>query len=195
VDRYHITLFIHLLTLIAAGIASAIINLALGRRARARTVGEMLDWHRVLESSAKVFPIALASFAITGGYMLNLSQIPMLSTPFAVAGLVGVAWLLVTGIFLGVKGRGLRAMLEEMAKKGLDQPAPTLVPPPFIAALPTVNPAIAVAVAFDMTTKPSSMTVAFGILAIGLVVGAAMWMRRPAPVPIPISLDAYEGDA
>jgi hypothetical protein len=180
-DRYHVTLFIHLLTLVAASVVSAIVHLAVARRARARTVGEMLDWHGVLESSAKLFPISLAAFVITGGYMLNLSQTPM-SSPFAVAGLVGVAWLLVSGVFLGVKGKGLRGMLEGMAKKGLDQPAPKLVPPPFIAALPMINPAIALAVAFDMTVKPASISVALGVLAIGFVVGAAIGMRRKAPV-------------
>lgn len=180
-DRYHITLFVHFLTLVVAAVASALISLALHRRARARTVGEMLDWHGVVEASAKLFPVALASFVITGGYMLSLSQTPIMSTPFALAGLVGVAWLLVTGIFLGIKGKALRGMLEEMAKKGLDQPAPALVPPPFIAALPTINPAIALAVAFDMTTKPSSVPLAFGVLAIALVIGAARGMRRPTP--------------
>jgi hypothetical protein len=178
-DRYHITLFIHLLTLIVAAAVSAITGIAAARRARARTVGEMLDWHIVLISTAKIFPICLALFVITGGYMLSLTGTPM-STGFAVAGLAGVAWLLGSGIFLGVKGKGLKIMLDGLAQRGLDQPAPKLVPPPFLAALPVINTTVAIAVAFDMTVKPSSLTVALGIVVGAIVVAAAAGMRRPA---------------
>jgi hypothetical protein len=52
-DRYHITLFIHILALLVAASATAITKLAAGRRARARTVGDVLDWHNVLMSTSR----------------------------------------------------------------------------------------------------------------------------------------------
>jgi len=180
-DRYHIALFIHIVTLIVAASTTAVTKLAAGRRARARTVGEVLDWHTVLMSASKTFPICLAAFVISGFYMLRLSRTAFWSTGFVVAGLVGVALLLVSGVFLSTKGKALEQFLEQLAKRGADQPAPKLVPPPMIAALPTINTGIALSVVFDMVTKPASVSVALGVVLIGIVVGAAAAMPRTAP--------------
>jgi hypothetical protein len=180
-DLYHITLFVHILTLIVAASATAIVKLAIGRRARARTVGEALDWNSVLNGTAKLFPMCLAAFVITGGYMLSVNKVPIWSTGFIVAGLVGVALLLVSGVFLATKGRAVTQMLEEMATRGADQPAPRLVPPPVVAVLPTVNTGIALSVAFDMVAKPTSIPIALSVVAIGIVLGVATAPRRAAP--------------
>jgi hypothetical protein len=180
-DLYHITLFVHLFTLIVAASATAVTKLAVGRRARARTVGEALEWHTVLMSTSKLFPICLAAFVITGSYMLSIAQLHVWSTGFVVAGLVGVVLLLVSGVFLATKGKALKQVLEEMAKNGLDQPAPKLAPPALVAALPVINTGIALGVVFDMVTKPASIPVALGVVAIGIAIGAAAGARRPAP--------------
>jgi hypothetical protein len=181
-DRYHIALFIHIVTLIVAASATAVTKLAVGRRARARTVREVLEWHDVLSSASKAFPICLAAFTLTGFYMLGVSHAAIWTSGFVVAGLVGVVLLLVSGVFLATKGRALRQMLEQMAKNGADQPAPKLVPPPLIAALPMINTGIALGVVFDMVTKPASVAVALSVVAIGIGVATAGAMRRPAPV-------------
>jgi len=47
VDLYHIVLFLHIVTLLVAAGVTAVVKLAIGRRARARTVGDVLDWHNV----------------------------------------------------------------------------------------------------------------------------------------------------
>jgi hypothetical protein len=181
-DLYHITLYVHIVTLLVAAGTTAVVKLAIDRRNRARTVGEVLDWHNVLMSASKFFPICLVLFVVTGSYMLSVNHISAWSTGFVIAGLVGVALLLVSGIFLGTKGKALGQMLEGMAKSGADQPAPKLVPPPVVAALPMINTGIALAVAFDMVTKPISIPVALSVLAAGIVLGAVVGMRRPAPV-------------
>ncbi len=183
-DRYHVALFIHIVTLIVAASATAVTKLAVGRRARARTIGEALDWHDVLMSSSKVFPMCLAAFVITGFYMLSVSRASIWSSGFVVAGLVGVVLLLVSGVFLGTKGKALRHMLDEMAKRGMDQPAPKLVPPPLLAALPMINTGIALSVVFDMVTKPSSIPLALSVVAIGIALGAAGGLRRHAPAVV-----------
>src|SRR5262245_1132237 len=131
-DRYHIALFFHLMALITAAFLTATTKIAVGRRARARTVGDALDWHNVLESSSKLFPVCLAVFVITGFYMLGITKLSP-STGFVVAGLVGVAYLLVSGVFLATKGKALSKVLEGIAQKGADLPAPKLVPPPIVA--------------------------------------------------------------
>lgn len=180
-DLYHIALFVHIVTLIVAASVTAVTKLAVGRRMRARTVGEVLDWHTVLMSASKLFPLCLAAFVITGFYMLSLSHAGIWSTGFIVAGLVGVTLLLVSGVFLATKAKALKQILEEMAKRGPEQPAPKLVPPPLVAALPVINTGIALAVVFDMVTKPASVPIALSVVAIGIAISAIGAMRRTAP--------------
>jgi hypothetical protein len=180
-DRYHIALFIHLVALIVAAGVTAVTKLAVGRRARARTVAEALDWHTVLMSTSKLFPICLAAFVVTGFYMLSLNHAAVWSTGFVLAGLIGVILLLVSGVFLAMRGKGLKLMLEEMAKHGPDQPAPKLVPPPLVTALPMINTGIALGVVFDMVTKPASVPVALSVVIVGIVISGARASRRPAP--------------
>src|SRR6476646_5474321 len=110
-DRYHIALFIHIVTLIVAASATAVTKLAVGRRIRARTVGDVLDWHNVLMSTSKLFPVCLAAFVITGFYMLSFTHTGIWSTGFVVAGLVGVALLLMSGVFLSTKAKALKQVL------------------------------------------------------------------------------------
>jgi len=179
-DIYHIVLFIHILTLLVAAGATAVTKLAVGRRATARTVGDALDWHNVLMAASKLFPLCLLAFVVTGGYMMSRTRIPM-STGFVVAGFVGVFLLLASGVFLATKGKALKQVLEFIATKGADQPAPQLVPPPLVAALPVINTGIALSVAFDMVTKPTSIPVALAVIGVGVVVTGAFALRRPAP--------------
>jgi hypothetical protein len=181
-DIYHIALFLHIVTLIVAAGATAITKLAVGRRARAHTVGESLDWHTLLVSTSKVFPICLASFVLTGSYMVSVIGMRGWSSGFVVAGLVGVAMLLTSGTFLGIKARALTQVLETVAEAGLDRPAPKLVPPPLVAALPAANTGVSLGVVFDMVTKPTSIPVALAVIVIGAALTTVIAMRaRTAP--------------
>jgi hypothetical protein len=184
-DRYHIALFVHLLAVVVAAGATAVTKLAATRGARAKTVGELLDWHNVLTSTAKLFPICLAAFVITGFYMLSVAHMAIWSSGFVVAGLVGVLFLFASGTFLGIKGNALKQALEHIAAKGAAQPAPILAPPALVAALPLINTGISLGVVFDMATRPASIPVALAVLAFGAVLGAAMGMKRSAPVVKP----------
>lgn len=182
-DLYHIALFVHIVALIVAASATAITKLAVGRRARARTVGEALDWHNVLVSTSKIFPICLAVFVLTGSYMVSVSGARAWSAGYVVAGLFGVATLLGSGTFLGIKGRALTQVLETIAQAGMDRPAPKLVPPPLVVVLPMVNTGISLGVVFDMATKPASIPVALSVIVIGAGLTTVLALRgRPTPV-------------
>ena len=181
---FQIALFLHILTLLAATAATAVTKMAVARRARARTLGEAIEWHATLGAAAKVFPICLAAFFLTGWYMIHALGELAWSTGFVVAGLVGVVYLLVSGIYLGVKGKALAEVLDGMAKaKGVDAPAPKLVPPPAVALLPMINTFVALAVAYDMVTRPTSIGVALIALGVGAVLGIAMGLRGHAAAP------------
>ena len=177
-DLYHVAKFLHLLALLVAAGITAVTKLAAGRRARARTVGEALDWHTVLLSAARLSPICLVVFLLTGGYMMSVVHVSM-STGFIVAGMLGVVLLFASGTFLGIKGGALKGVLEQMATKGADQPAPKLVPPGAVVLLPTINTGLALAVAFVMVTKPTSIPIALGIVAVGIVLGFLAAPKQP----------------
>jgi hypothetical protein len=181
VNLYRFALFVHLIAVIVAAGVTAVTKLAAGRRIRARTVGEALEWHNVLTSSARLFPICLAVFVLSGGYMMSVVHVSAWTTGFILAGLVGVVLLLASGTYLGMKGKALALVLEEMAARGADQPAPKLAPPPLVAVLPTVKTGIALAVAFDMVMKPVSVPLALGVVAVGIVLGVLAAPKRPGP--------------
>jgi hypothetical protein len=183
-DLYHVAKFLHLLALLVAAGITAVTKLAAGRRARAGTVGEALDWHTVLLSAARLFPICLVVFLLTGGYMMSVVHVSM-STGFIVAGMLGVVLLFASGTFLGIKGGALKGVLEQMASKGADQPAPRLVPPAAVVLLPTINTGLALAVAFVMVTKPTSVPIALGIVSVGIVLGVLAAPKQPASASAP----------
>jgi hypothetical protein len=176
-DAYHIALFVHLLALIVAAGAMAVTKLAAARRMRARTAAEALEWHLSLIAASRLFPICLALFLITGAYMVSLAGANAWSSGFVVSGFVGVALLLGTGTFLGIKARGLERVLSQITSKNADAPAPKLVPPPLVTMLPVVNTGIALAVVFDMVIKPASISLALGAIAFGIVTSAAAALR------------------
>lgn len=180
-DAYHIALFFHIVTLIVAASATAVTKLAVGRRIRARTVREALEWHDLLISTSKLFPICLALFLATGAYMVGIAGARAWSAGFVVAGLVGVILLLGSGTYLGIKAKALRQVLAKVSSRTPDASPPRLVPPPLVAMLPVVNTGVALSVVFDMVTKPASVSVALGVIAIGLAASAFVaWRKRPA---------------
>lgn len=181
-DLYHVVLYLHIITLMVAASVTAITKLAAARRVKARTVGEALEWHNILMSASKIFPICLALFVITGFYMIGVSKLSP-STGFIVGGIAGVVLLLSSGVFLATKGKVLKARLEGMAKNGADQPMPKAAPRRVVVVLPIVNTGIALSVAFDMVTKPTSIPVALAVIAVGIVVSGALAMRGSAPAP------------
>ena len=182
-DAYHIALFLHIVTLIVAASATAVTKLAVGRRIKARTAREALEWHEILISTSKLFPICLAAFLLTGVYMVSVAGGRGWSSGFVAAGFAGVVLLLGSGTYLGLKAKALKAVLENIASKAPDAPAPRLAPPPLVAMLPLINTGVALGVVFDMVTKPLSISVALGVIAAGIGVSAALaWRQRQGVV-------------
>ena len=182
-DAYHIALFLHIVTLIVAASATAVTKLAVGRRIKARSAREALEWHEVLISTSRLFPVCLAAFLLTGVYMVSAAGGRAWSSGFVVAGFAGVTLLLGSGTYLGLKATALKTVLESIASKAPDAPAPRLAPPPFVAMLPLINTGVALGVVFDMVTKPSSSLVALTVIAVGISVTAVLaWRQRQGVV-------------
>ena len=177
-DIYHIALFLHIVALVIAAGAGAVSKLAVGRRIQARTIGEALDWLNVQISASGAFPVSLATFVITGSYMVSRGGRQAWLNGFVVSGLVGVAFLLASGTYLGIKGKALKQVLEGMAKAGADRPAPRMAPPRLVAILPVANTGAALGVVFDMAAKPASIPLALGIVAAGAAITVGLSRLR-----------------
>jgi hypothetical protein len=105
--------------------------------------------------------------------MVGILRTRAWSSDFVIAGLVGVALLLGSGTFLGVRAKALTQVLQPAANNRADAPAPRLVPPRLVAMLPVINTGVSLSVVFDMVTKPAGVPVALGVIALGIASSAA----------------------
>lgn len=166
---YQVALFFHLLALLAATSASAIVHLAAGRRASAPTLRQALEWGRVTGRTSRVFPVAVIVLIATGAYMVAGRW--SWSDGWIVAGLTGAIALLASGATLGRRGAAEARMgVRRLEEAGGD--LPNDAPPDALAAvLAEANTGLALAIVLVMTIKPA-VAASFVVLAIGAALGA-----------------------
>jgi hypothetical protein len=100
-NGYHIALFIHLLALVAASAAAAIVHFAGARGGRATSPDEALQWRDLVDSTEKVFPAAVVTLFATGVFMMYQAGW-MWSAGWIVAGIAGAVTLAVAIVFVMV---------------------------------------------------------------------------------------------
>lgn len=174
---YQLALFVHLLALLAAIAASALVHYSLLRLRRAETAAEALPLIGTCHRVSPAFPIALLALVATGAWMVHSAW--SWSAGFVDAGLVGAAFLFASGAVL----EGGRAKNIAAALAGGAHPS-DVVHDPVLWAANSGNTGLALAIVFVMATKPSA-PIAFVALAVGLAIGAGVGLalRRPtAPV-------------
>ena len=169
---YQIALLVHLLALLAATAASAIVHFSAGRRAAAPTLRQALEWARLTGSAARVFPFAVLTLVASGSYMVGVAGRWSWSAGFVIAGIVGSVVLLASGAVLGKRGaaagRAAGARLQAAAGRELPNDGP---PDAVAAVLAEANTFLAIAVVAVMTLKPG-LVGALATLAVGWAIGA-----------------------
>jgi hypothetical protein len=190
-NAYHIALYVHLLAIVAASVAAALTHLSLTRATRAGTVGETLAWFGFGGAVAKVFPVSVLTLVISGGYMVSTLGSAGWKTGWVQAALAGAVLLFGLGGMIGARqGRAAMALGRLQSEHGPGHPVAN-TPDPVVAVLSWVNPGIALAVMFVMTTKPNLM-VSGGILLLGIVLGLAcsrVLAPKPAQAAAQVALD------
>ena len=173
--NYQIALSVHLLALLAATAASAIVHLAAARRAAAPSLGAAMEWGRLIGSTSRVFPIAVVTLVATGAYMVVGRW--QWSAGWVTAGLCGAFLLLVSGAVVGRRGAAeARASIERLTQAGRD--LPNDVPPDRVMALlAEANTGLALAIVLVMTMKPG-LAASLAVLAIGAALGAYRAVAR-----------------
>src|SRR4051812_10188000 len=104
-DAYHIALSVHLIALMCASGASALVHFAETRFQRADNPGEALQWLKFTGNVAKVFPIAVITLFLTGAYMTAMFGVWTWGAGFVQAGITAVVLLMASGATLGGRMR------------------------------------------------------------------------------------------
>lgn len=166
---YEIVLFVHLLALLAATAATAIVKLAAKRSAAATSLRASMEWGRLLATTSRVFPIAVVTLVATGSYMAASRW--GWRQGWIEAGFLGSFILLASGGFLGRRGairaRANAARLQAAARDLPNDAAPDRL----TAALSQANTGLALAIACVMTVKPH-LAASLTLLVVGALLGA-----------------------
>ena len=187
---YTLALFLHLLALLSATAASAIVHFAAHRRAVAPTLRESMEWGRVIGKTSRVFPIAVVTLILTGGYMVGAHW--SWQVGWVQAGLAGALALLVTGAVIGKRGAAeAKRNVARLQQAGHDLPndgAPDRV----TTVLADMNTWLAVSIVLAMTVK-LALAGSLSLLAIGAAAGAyrgAKRLQAPAPAGVETESEA-----
>lgn len=161
---YGVALYVHLLALLSATAASALVHLAAARAARAGSAHEALEWHRFAGKAARVFPLAVLTLVATGSYMVGGAHGWGWGLGWVRAGLLGSVLLLAQGAVIGARGKRVAAALAAGRRAG----------DPLAARLGSANTAMALAIVFVMAAKPGlagALTAVLGAAALGALLG------------------------
>ena len=170
---YHLALFVHLLALIAAAVASGLVHLSEHRFHHSGSLHEARQWHTFAGVTSRTFPIAVLVLVGTGAYMVAGGAIWPWSAGWVRAGLAGAIVLMGTGAVIGKRSARIGRMLEERAQTGAFDAATSLPADRIIGMLSWSNTCLALAVVFDMVSKPTLIP-ALGILVVGVLVGLSV---------------------
>ncbi len=152
-SAYSMFLYIHLLALVAASATSAVVHLAQARARSSGTVPEIRQWLLLGGSTARFFPLATLTLLATGVLMLASHGPWSWSAGWVDAGLVAVAFLLVSGPVLGARGKRLGRSLASLPPAEVER-ARGLLHDPLAGTLSWLNTGVALGVVFVMAAKP-----------------------------------------
>jgi hypothetical protein len=183
---YNLALFLHLVALLSATAASAIVHYAVHRRASAPTVRETLDWARLIAKASKVFPIAVLTLILTGSYMVRSHW--TWRAGWVEAGLIGAIMLLVAGAVLGVRG-GAEAQrnVKRVQEAGGDLPNDGATDR-VVSVLGAMNTWLAVSIVLVMTLK-LPFAGSLSLMTAGAFLGGVKGARR-AGAPAEVGAEA-----
>lgn len=171
---YSVTLFLHLLAVVAAFSATALIHFGLVRMRKAERAGDARDALMLAARAAKAMPIVALALLLTGAYMTQNAW--SWTTPWIDVSLGGL--ILISIIGGGVLGRRMRALGPRLGRAGdgpMDDALMSAVRSPTLWAIAQLPPLLAIGVMLVMTTKPglgAGVVELLAVAAIGVLVTA-----------------------
>ena len=178
-SAYSLALFLHLLSMLLATVATALAGFAAFRLRDSENPREAAGWGMLIGKVVRAFPVATIGLVATGAYMTQKEW--SWSSGWIIAGLAGLALIVVCGA--GIEGSRGRALKRELQTAGLSARAQQLMRDPLSWSAKVTTWTLTLAVVFVMSTKPSGAGAAAALaVAVGLgVAGAVLFWRRPLP--------------
>lgn len=178
-DAYSVVLFIHLLALLLAAMASSVAFYAALQLRQATSPPDAARWGRLVASVVPAFPVATLSLFGSGAYMTQ--QQWTWHTGWIDAGMAGLALIVVCGT--GVEASRGRALKRELMAAGMSPRARRLLADPYAWSAKMTTLTLMVGVMFVMITKPDALAGAVTIaLAVVIGITAAIPFWSPSQV-------------
>lgn len=175
-DRYHIALFIHIVALLAACAASALVHYSFTRRSASTSLSEARQWHAFASSTARVFPIAVVTLFITGATMIGAGGALAWGAGWIDAGITGSVLLMGIGAVIGRRSGVLRRELDRLAGIADGSLPRAILHDPVTAGLLWANTGMALMIVLVMVIKPGRLE-SLVALAIGVAGGFLIGTR------------------
>ena len=172
---YDVALFLHILTLLAAiGLGTTLHHAEWSTR-KATTVGQLRTITGVYRRG-NLFPVLIILLFGGGAWLLHLSKKRTetfhFSDPWVWTAIAALVILMVSGgAVLGRHASAYAKLLDATADGPITPEVRAATFMPVIWATSHMNTCLAIAVVFNMVTKPSDTFSAIAVLVIGIVVG------------------------
>jgi len=176
----NLALYLHLLALLAAVGGSAVSHYLHARERRSSTAEEALGHATMMQSVARVFPVASLLLLASGFYMAW--RLDLLSTGWIWVAVVGLVLIGVVGD--GIVGKHQKELAQELGGNGMSTKAHALLESPVGRVAPVTVDTLVLGVVWVMVTEPSTVESVL-TLVVAIVVGVAVPLvltrRNPAP--------------
>ena len=180
-STYHTVLYLHLLSLLFAFVAVAIMGLCLFRLRAAETLAEAGPWGMLAGKTEKLFPVAILGLFVTGAYMTT--DVWTWSTGWIDVSIAGLALLALQGpVVAGARAKALEHALVTNGPGALGEDARRMTRDPLLWIITFASPGIALGITWNMTQKPG-VAASIAAIVVAYAVGAALalyFSRAPA---------------
>jgi uncharacterized membrane protein len=181
-----VALFLHILSLLAAAGATALVILASLRLRAAKTGAEAFPWGVLAAKSAKTFPIASVGLFLTGAYMVHNVGFSW-SAGWVVMAILGLIFLNVEGAVLGGgHGKKLGAALKESGPGPVSDHVRELTNEKLHWVVSFGAPGLVLGIVWNME-RQASLGGSLLAMLVGYGAGAAigLWVQSKAPAGAP----------
>ena len=190
-STYQTVLYLHFLSLLAGFATATVMVLCTYRLRAAATLEQAGPWGMLAGKTKNAFPVVVLGLFGTGAYMT--SDVWTWGTGWIWPSIVGLALIALQGPLLaGPRGEALKKALMENGPGPLGEHPRRLARDPVLWTVTLANPAMVLAIAWNMTEKPGAAGAIAAILiayAVGALV-ALRFTRAPAAAEAPAAKPA-----
>jgi hypothetical protein len=182
VDGYRVVVFLHLVALAVLVCAIALVAVSYVRLRAARSRDEATPWATLADQVTVLFPVAILGLLASGAYLT--SDRWSWSTPWIDVSIVALVLVAAQGpLVAGRTTADLARVVREHEQGPLGEDVRRLARTPALWFVVCGNPAIVLAIVWNMTVKPGTAgAIAAVVVGYAVGVGAALLAGGVSPV-------------